>query len=125
VDDDPLADERPDPRIVRWEAEQDNRFSALRPEDDVRVPSIKFESNDRGLVFPAECRSIVRALTRVDDALIQRVLEADEDEVAAINDSEIDDPPDMATAVSNVRQRVERFGAFCERAADFGGFRVR
>lgn len=122
--DDPLPYEAPDPAVVRWEAEQQSAFSVWAPDADVRVPSVKFSSNDYWLVFPTECRALQRAVSRVTDEVIQQVLEADPIEREAINDPNVDDPPDMATAIQNVEKRLRRFGEFCGRAADYGGFRI-
>lgn len=97
--------------MQKWEAEQASAFSTVDPIENLRVPAVKFSTNDYWLVFPAECRVLARAIQNVRREVVQRVLEADEVEMEAISDCAVDDPPDLATAVQNVARHLRRFAS--------------
>jgi hypothetical protein len=118
-----VVDQR-DPADLKWEAEQASAFAGKGTDEDVAIPALKFSSNDGWLVFPAECMTIARALRSLSPEVVQKVLEADEDEMAVINDRDLDDPQDMPAAIRNVLGLTARVADYCERAADYGGFRV-
>jgi hypothetical protein len=120
------ADEWDDPfgpAQTRWMAERRNRLSTMSPAE-VKLSLVNFSSNDDWFVLPLECVVIADALSTVTDDQIRAVLEADEVEMEAINDPDVHDPPNMATAIANVERKATEFSEYCRAASEYGGFRV-
>jgi hypothetical protein len=104
----------------RWHAEQRNRVAAHVDDADrapLRVPFVKFSSNDPWEVFPAEAGRMASAL-RSEEAgyaalvALERVMENN-----GLDESEL-------PSEESVLRIADRFAEFCERAARYGGFRV-
>jgi hypothetical protein len=108
-----------DAAFRRWHAEQRGRVESADPET-LLVPVVKFETNNGWEVFPAEARRVAATLGAV----------ADEDVRAAVSaEQELDEAEGAATAwgdtpVGDTMGTAHAFGAYCERAALYGGFRV-
>jgi hypothetical protein len=117
-------DEDPFPSAQqRWQAENESRLRAMEP-DRVRLTGVKFSSNDHWLVLPSEARAMANALRAATRDQARAVLEADHVEMRAITDPSVDDPPDLETAISNILTKARQFADYCERASEYGGFRV-
>ncbi len=117
-DDEPFT-----PAQQKWEAENRVRLDRADP-GEVKLSWVKFSSNDNWYVHPLECEVMAEALRAVTPEQAQGVLEADEVEMEVIQDPNVDDPPDMETAVKNVMNKARQFADYCEQAAEYGGFRV-
>jgi hypothetical protein len=108
-----------DEAFRRWHAEQRGRVESADPET-LLVPAVKFETNDDWEVFPAEARRIAATLLAVTDedakaaVCAEQELDAAEGGATAWGDTPVEDTVGTARA----------FGAYCEQAARFGGFRV-
>lgn len=111
------------PAQLKWQAERRVRVESTPPED-VKLTAWCFSDNSGWEVLPAESAAMADALESVTADQIQAVLEADPEELKAINDPAVDDPLDMPTAVANVQQKATEFAAYCRQAARYGGFRV-
>jgi hypothetical protein len=104
----------------RWHAEQEMRTRAA---EKVRVPAVKFSTNDDWWVFPLECEVIAEALRGATVERCKEVINGNEDEVQALR-AQVDGEPDFDVAARNFLLLATTFADYAARAAGYGGFRV-
>jgi hypothetical protein len=115
----------------RWAAEQMVRATSL---DAIKVPAVKFNSNDGWVLTARECLMLAEVLRSVSLADIRAAFEADEENLKSWNvwgeipeqlRQAVGERPSYEQHMSDLRDGAQDLGAFLERAAEFSGVRVR
>ena len=108
-----------------WHAQQEQELERIARDGDlVRVPVVKFSSNDSWQVFPVECRAMADAARDIDAARAKALILDNEHEIAALKAESDPDEPDYDQAADNLYEKIAAFGRYCDAAATFGGFKV-
>jgi hypothetical protein len=100
-----------------WHAERREAVAAADP-DTLRLPAVKFDTNNDWEVFPAEASRIAAVLGAVTDEQASAAVAAEQaaDDVKGTAWGE--------TPVKDTVRNAHAFAAYCEQAARYGGFRV-